>query len=99
MITSGTALQEEATRRVQPIRIELKGKSAFLGRAFHVEWGHQFPDRELVAAGPDCFLIEAGWLDDVEQVAVQCFCDVKRAPDNPRRRRWMSSLVRGRGDD
>lgn len=84
---------------MQPIRVEIKGKSEFWGRAFHVEWGHQFPDRELVAAGPDSFLIEAGWLGDVEQIAAQCFCEVKRAPANPHRRRWMSSLVRRRDEN
>ena len=81
---------------MQPIRIEIKARSGLWGRAFHVEWEYQFPDRELVAAGPDCFLIDPGWLTDVERVAAQCFCEAMRAPENPQRRRWMTSLMRRR---
>ncbi|HWP43719.1 MAG TPA: hypothetical protein VNO14_10820 [Blastocatellia bacterium] len=83
---------------MQPIRVEIRGRDEFWGRAFHVEWEHQYPDRRFIAAGPGCFLVDPAWLGDVERVAAQCFCEVVRAPDNPRRRRWLKTLgIRGQG--
>jgi hypothetical protein len=83
----------------EQVRIEIKGRDEFWGRAFHVEWRHQFPARELVRAGKDSLLAEADWLSDIERVAAETFCTVARAPENPRRREWLSSIVarRGRG--
>jgi len=78
----------------QRIRIEIKGKDDFWGRAFHVEWEYQFPDRKLASDGAGRFLAENEWLDDLERVGEQTFCTILRAPENPRRREWMSSLIR-----
>jgi hypothetical protein len=75
------------------IRIEIKGKDEFWGRAFHVEWQHQFADRHITRDGEGHLLIEPEWMDDLEQVAAQTFCRVLRAPDNPRRRQWMSFMA------
>jgi hypothetical protein len=82
---------------VQRVKVEIKGKDEFWGRAFHVEWEDQFPDRKLTADGADRFLARSEWLDDLERVANQTFCRVMRAPENPRRREWMSSILAGRG--
>jgi hypothetical protein len=79
------------------IRIEIRPKDEFWGRAFHVEWEHQFPDRKLIREGANHFLAEPEWVGDLEQVAAQTFCGVTRAPDNPPRRKWMSSLIARRG--
>jgi hypothetical protein len=81
------------------IRIEIKPKDEFWGRAFHVEWEDQFPDRKLIGDNADYFLAELEWLADLERVGAQTFCVVTRAPDNPRRRKWMSSLIARRGRD
>gem|GEM_PF-733343 len=78
---------------MQQIRIEIKGKDEFWGRAFHVEWEHQFPDRALMASDAGQFIAQSEWLDDLERVAAQTFCGIVRAPENPNRRRWMSSLI------
>ena len=75
------------------VRIEIKSKDAFWGRAFHVEWEDQFPDRKLIADGPGCYRVETEWLEDLELVAAQTFCHVTRAPDNPRRRAWMQLFI------
>ena len=75
------------------IRIEIHGKDEFWGRAFHVEWEDQFPQRKLVAAPSPQFLAEVEWLEDIQRVAAQCFCKVVRAPDDPHRRRWIRSLI------
>ncbi|HSE98564.1 MAG TPA: hypothetical protein VLD57_09895 [Blastocatellia bacterium] len=101
LITSGLTFCHEPSQQgiangMQPIRIEIKGKTAFWTRAFHVEWQYQFPDREMTDAGDGCFLISPAWLADVERVAGQCFCEALRPPDNPQRRRWLGSLVRQR---
>jgi hypothetical protein len=81
------------------IRIEIKPRDEFWGRAFHVEWEYQFPDRNLAPDGANHFSAELEWLGDLGRVGAQTFCAVTRAPDNPPRREWMSSLVprRGRG--
>jgi hypothetical protein len=76
----------------QQIRIEIKGRDEFWGRAFHVEWRHQFPERKLASAG-DFFLAEPEWIGDLERVAKETFCSIQRAPENPRRREWLSSIV------
>jgi hypothetical protein len=79
------------------LRVEIKARDGFWGRAFHVEWEHRHPDRKLTDCG-GLFLIEAAWLADLDEVAEQTFCRVVRAPDNPRRRRWMSSLISSGGE-
>lgn len=75
------------------IRIEVKGKDEFWARAFHVEWEHQFTGRDLEPDGSGRFIASPDWLEDIERVAAQTFCRVVRAPDNPRRREWMNSLI------
>ena len=80
------------------IRIEINGKDEFWGRAFLVEWEYQFPDRKLTPNGAGQFLAATEWLEDLERVAGQTFCKVVRAPDNPRRREWISSLIPRRAD-
>lgn len=74
------------------IPIEIQGRDAFWVQAFHVEWEYQFPDRKLVEHQAGTFLVEAQWLNDLERIGAQTFCQVLRAPADPRRRRWMSSL-------
>ena len=78
------------------ITIEIKSKDEFWGRAFHVEWQDQFPDRNLIDDGEGRFLAEPEWLDDLERVAPAVLCRVVRAPDNPERRRWFTSVLKGR---
>lgn len=75
------------------VRLEIKGKDEFWGRAFHVEWEDQFPNRRLRADGEGSFIAEREWLADLERVAAQTFCRVVHAPDNPRRRQWINSLI------
>jgi hypothetical protein len=75
-----------------PVRIEIRGKDEFWGRAFHVEWEHQFPDRRLTADG-EHFIAEREWFEDLDRVGSQTFCKIVVAPENPLRRRWMSSLI------
>ena len=82
----------------QRIKIEIMGKDDFWGRAFHVEWEYQFPDRKLASDGAARFLAQSEWLDDLERVGKQTFCTILRAPENPRRREWISLLVPRRGD-
>jgi hypothetical protein len=82
----------------QQIRIEIKGKDEFWGRAFHVEWEDQFPDRALTMNDAGQAIAQSEWFDDLERVAAQTFCRIVRAPENPQRRRWMNSLIpRGSG--
>lgn len=75
------------------MRIEIKSKDEFWGRAFHVEWAHQFPDRVLTSTDSGQFIAEGEWFDDLNRVAAQTFCRIVRAPENPQRRRWMNSLI------
>ena len=75
------------------MRIEIKAKDDFWGRAFHVEWEHQFPGRKLKLVGQETYLAQAEWLADLERVASQCLCRVVQAPDIPERRSWLKSLA------
>jgi hypothetical protein len=77
------------TRRV---RIEIRSKDEFWGRAFHVEWNDQFPGRELISDGQGGFLSEPEWIDDLASVATLTFSRVVVAPESPERRRWFSVL-------
>jgi hypothetical protein len=77
----------------QRIRIQIKGKDAFWGRAFHVEWEHQYPDRLLVSDSLNFFMAPAEWLPDLERVGTETLCKVVQAPENPRRREWMGALM------
>lgn len=77
----------------EPVKIEIKGKDEFWGRAFHVEWEHQFPGRGLTLTDGGQFIAESEWFGDLERVGAQTFCKVVRAPENPYRRRWMTSLM------
>jgi hypothetical protein len=80
------------------IRIDIVGKDGFWERAFHVEWEHQFPDRKLASDGALGFLAPSEWLADIERVGNETFCTILRAPENPRRREWMSALIPRRID-
>lgn len=80
----------------QRIRVDIIGRDDFWGRAFHVEWEDQFPDRKLTADTVGRFLVRSEWLDDLQRVADQTFCKVVRSPENPLRRQWISSLIAGR---
>lgn len=75
------------------IKIEIKAKDEFWGRAFQVEWEHEFPSRRLLEDGAGHLLADREWLSDLEQVAARTFCLVVRAPDSPQRREWLSSLL------
>lgn len=75
------------------VRIEIKGRDEFWQRAFHVEWEDQYPDRKLTRIDDALLVAEPEWLDDLNRVAAQCFCSVELAPENPRRRRWIRSLI------
>ena len=77
-------------------RVEIKGRDEFWTRAFAVEWQDRFPARELRKDGAGFFLVEEAWLKDVEQVAGEVFCAVRRAPENPRRRAWLNTLLPNR---
>lgn len=81
------------------IRVEVEPKDEFWGRAFRVEWESQFPSKQLLEDGEGRLLADAEWLADLERVAAETFCTVLLAPDSPRRRRWLSSLLppAGRG--
>jgi hypothetical protein len=78
------------------VKVEIKARDSFWRHAFDVEWEAQFPDRKLISLGEDYYLVESDWLCDLKQVAGQVFCKVVRAPDNPQRRRWFSSLLASR---
>jgi hypothetical protein len=80
------------------VKIEIKGRDAFWTQAFHVEWKDQFPERSLLQDDAGHFVAHEDWLKDVEQVAEQTFCTVIRAPENPRRRAWINSLIPNRGN-
>ena len=82
----------------QRIKVEITGKDDFWERAFQVEWEYQFPDRKLNSDGAGRFVANLEWLDDLEKVGGQTFCTILRAPENPRRREWMSSLIQRRVD-
>jgi len=75
------------------IKIEILGKDDFWGRAFHVEWDYQFPDRKLASDGSGRFVANGDWLDDLERVGNQTFCRILRSPENPQRREWIGSLI------
>jgi hypothetical protein len=75
------------------IRIEIQGRDDFWGRAFHVEWEDQFPARKLIKDSAGHSLVDETWLAELEQVAAQVFCKIVRAPENPRRRAWINSLI------
>jgi len=75
------------------IKIEIQGKDDFWGRAFHVEWEYQFPDRKLTSDGAGRFVANCEWLNDLERVGNQTFCKILRAPENPQRREWFGSLI------
>ncbi|HMG35526.1 MAG TPA: hypothetical protein VKM94_16430 [Blastocatellia bacterium] len=75
------------------IRVEIRGKDEFWGRAFHVEWEDQFGERELISDGEGHFMVQHDWLSDLNQVAAQTFCRVIEAPTSPARRRWFGSIA------
>src|SRR6185369_15308988 len=80
-------------RLKQRIKVEIIGKDSFWERAFHVEWESQFSNRKLATDGEKRFLADADWLTDLERVAGETFCTIRLAPQNPRRREWIGSLI------
>jgi len=76
------------------IAIEIQGKDEFWGRAFHVEWQDQFPDRNLIDDTEGHYLADPEWLVDLQRVGAQVLCRVVRAPERPERRRWLASVLK-----
>lgn len=74
------------------IRVEIKGRNEFWQKAVMVEWDYQFPERKLELAAPGFYLIEQGWLEDLDRVAAQCFSRVLLAPADPGRRQIFRML-------
>ena len=79
----------EFVSTVRTIRIEIRGKDEFWGRAFHVEWADQFPDRKLRRVREETYAAQEEWLADIERIAAECLCRVVRAPELPERRSWL----------
>lgn len=76
------------------IRIEIKARDEFWGKAVLVEWEDQYPERKLDSeANSRYLLIEAGWLNDLKRVAGDCFCEVVVAPADPSRRAMFSRFM------
>jgi len=80
------------------IRIEIIGRDAFWRDAVLVEWGHQYPERELVAQSSVCYLIETEWLVDLERVADGCFSQIVVSPDDFSRRLWLKRFIPSQGN-
>ena len=78
------------------IRIEIKAKDEFWGRAFHVEGQDRFPRRALLEDSEGHYLVDPDWRDDLERVGAQVFCQIVEAPVSPERRRWFTSVLKGR---
>ena len=78
------------------IRIEIKARDEFWGKAVLVEWEDQYPERRLNAEPHSAYLvIEANWLKDLKRIAGDCFSEVLVAPANPARRSWLSRFIPG----
>ena len=77
------------------IRIEIKARDEFWGKAVIVEWKDQYPDRPLNNdPGSRYLMIEVAWLDDLKRVAGDCFSEIVVAPADPSRRFWLSHFTR-----
>ncbi len=74
------------------IRVEIVGRNEFWRNAVFVEWEYQYPDRKLEPEGGTFYLIAEEWLDDLRQVAAQCFSQILIAPQDPGRRRLFRKL-------
>jgi hypothetical protein len=81
------------------IRVEIIGRNEFWQNAVLVEWDHQFPQRKLEPELPGFYLIEASWLQDLQQVAAQCFSQLLLAPRDPGRRQLFRKLFARGGQD
>ena len=46
----------------------------------------------LASESEGVYLIEAGWLDDLRQVAARCFAQVRVAPEDAGRRRLLRGI-------
>lgn len=79
--------------KVENIRVEIKSRNKFWLNAVSVEWEYQFPDRRLQPESPGFYLIEEGWLEDLQRVAEQCFSQVLQAPRDPGRRQLFRKLL------
>jgi hypothetical protein len=74
------------------IRVEIVGRNEFWRNAVFVEWDYQFPERRLEPEAEGFYLIEEGWLEDLQRVAAQCFSRALAAPEDPGRRRLFRKI-------
>ena len=74
------------------IRIEINGRNEFWRDAVIVEWKHQHPQRTLIKEANGSFVIENDWLDDLKNIAGECFSTVVVAPADPSRRSWLHQI-------
>jgi len=75
------------------IRIEIVGRDEFWSNAVLVEWSHQHPERKLITQADHSYLIPASWLNDLNQIAANCFAKIVVAPEDPSRRSWFRQFL------
>lgn len=75
------------------LRVEVIAERRFWRDAVGVEWTATHPERALAPLSPGVYTIEAGWLDDLRQVAARCFAEIRVAPEDPGRRQLFRRFI------
>jgi len=75
------------------LKIEIASKDDFWRNAVSLEWSTRFPQRQLAAVGTGLYSIDIRWLDDLQDVALECNSTVIVAPSDPTRRSLFTQFL------
>jgi hypothetical protein len=75
------------------LKIEIASKDDFWRNAVSIEWSSRYPQRQLAAIGGGIYSIDMRWLNDLQDVAVECNSTIVVAPSDPGRRLLFTQFL------
>ena len=77
----------------QRLRVEIKARDEFWGKAVLIEWEYRHPDRKLTSDAAGLYLINGEWLESLKAVATDCNSTIVIGPRNPGRRSLFQKFI------
>ena len=68
------------------LKIEIASKDDFWRNAVSLEWSSRYPQRQLATIGAGIYSIDMRWLNDLQDIALECNSTIVVAPSDPSRR-------------
>jgi len=75
------------------LKIQIASKDEFWQNAVSLEWSTRYPQRQLSTVGAGIYSIDIRWLDDLQDIALECNSTIIVAPRDPGRRSLFTQFL------